>query len=101
MVIVQYPDEIVITREGNSYRDDNGNWVTTPSEVITLMCRFVPNGAGKTIKLPDGTDYVFNYRIAFPYGTTNVRPQDIYQRGSEEGVIKRFEVGQLHSVAWV
>lgn len=100
-MVVQYPDEIVITRAGGSVQDENGNWVTTPSEEITIPCRFVPNGAGKSVALADGTNYVFTYRIAFPVGTENVKEQDVYTRGSETGIIKRFEIGQLHSVAWV
>lgn len=101
MVIEQYPDEIVITRAGESIQDENGNWITTESEVITLRCRFVPNGSGKSVSLMDGTNYIYHYQVAFPKGTTNVRQQDIYKRGDEEGVIKRFEPGQLHSIAWI
>lgn len=100
-MVVQYPDTIVIVREGSSVLDDNGNWVTTPGETITLKCRFVPNGSGKSVSLMDGTNYVFAYQVAFPKDTTNVKPQDIYKRGDEEGIIKRFEVGQLHSIAWI
>lgn len=101
MVIEQYPDTIVITRAGGSVQDENGNWITTESEVITLRCRFVPNGSGKSVSLMDGTNYIYHYQVAFPKGTTNVRQQDIYKRGDEEGVIKRFEPGQLHSIAWI
>lgn len=100
-MVVQYPDTIVIVREGGSVQDENGNWVTTPSETITLKCRFVPNLQVRTVALMDGTNYTYHYQVAFPKGTTNVRPQDIYKRGDEEGVIKRFEVGQLHSIAWI
>lgn len=101
MVIKQYPDTIVITRAGESVQDENGNWITTDGEVITLKCRFVPNLQARTIKTMDGQEFTYHYQVAFPRGTTNVRPRDIYTRGNEQGVIVRFEVGQLHSVAWI
>lgn len=101
MVIEQYPDTIVITREGESVMDNDGNWITSPSETITLKCRFVPNLQASKISLPDGVEFVYHYQIAFPKGTTNIRPQDVYARGDEKGIIQRFEIGQLHSVAWV
>lgn len=101
MVIEQYPDTIVITRNGSSVMDDNGNWITTPNEVIELQCRFVPNLQARKVATADGTDYTYHYQIAFPLGTTNVRPHDNYARGNETGIIMRFEVGQLHSIAWV
>lgn len=101
MVIEQYPDTIVITRAGESVQDENGNWITTESETITLKCRFVPNSRGRVVKTQDGQDFVYNYQVAFPMGTTNVKPRDVYTRGNEQGVIVRFEVGQLHSVAWI
>lgn len=101
MVVEQYPDEIVITRAGGSVQDENGNWITTESEVITLRCRFVPNLQSRTVKTADGQDFTYHYQIAFPKGTVNVRARDIYERGSEQGVIVRFEVGQLHSIAWI
>lgn len=100
-MVVQYPDTIVIVREGSSVLDENGNWITTDGETITLECRFVPNLQVRTVTLMDGTNYVYHYQVAFPKGTTNVKPQDIYKRGDEEGIIKRFEIGQLHSVAWI
>lgn len=100
-MVVQYPDTIVITREGSSVQDENGNWITTDGETITLKCRFVPNLQVRTVTLMDGTNYTYHYQVAFPKGTTNVKPQDIYKRGDEEGIIKRFEVGQLHSIAWI
>lgn len=100
-MVVQYPDTIVITREGSSVQDENGNWITTDGETITLKCRFVPNLQVRTVTLMDGTNYVYHYQVAFPKGTTNVKPQDVYKRADEEGIIKRFEIGQLHSVAWI
>lgn len=100
-MVVQYPDTIVITREGGSVQDENGNWITTDGETLEFECRFVPNGSGKSVSLMDGTNYTYHYQVAFPKGTTNVKPQDIYKRGDEEGIIKRFEIGQLHSIAWI
>lgn len=100
-MVIQYPDTIVITREGSSSLDGNGNWITTPSETITLKCRFVPNRQSQSIALADGTNYTYHYQVAFPLGTTNVRPHDNYERGNEKGIIQRFEIGQLHSVAWI
>ena len=100
-MVIQYPDTIVITREGSSEMDENGNWITTEGETITLKCRFVPNLQARTIKTMDGQDFSYHYQIAFPKGTVNVRARDNYARGNETGVIVRFEIGQLHSVAWV
>lgn len=102
-MVVQYPDTIVITREGSSVQDENGNWITTDGETITLECRFVPNGAGKSVSLMDGTNYVYHYQVAFPKGTDGILEQDefLYVETGEEGVIKRFKKGQLHSIAWI
>lgn len=100
-MVVQYPDTIVITREGSSSQNENGDWITTNGETITLKCRFVPNLQARSVALADGTNYVYHYQVAFPKGTTNVRPHDNYARGNEKGIIQRFEVGQLHSVAWI
>lgn len=100
-MVVQYPDTIVITRNGGSTQDADGNWIETQGETITLKCRFVPNGSGKQIKVADGSNFTYGYRIAFPFGTTNVREMDTFKRGDEVGTIMRFEIGQLHSVAWV
>lgn len=102
--LVQYPDTIRITREGSSVQDPNtGDWITTDGETLEFACRFVPNGSGKSIRLSDGTDYVYGYKIAFPFGTTDVRVRDNYERvGTDyKGNILQFEIGQLHSVAWV
>lgn len=105
-MVVQYPDKIIITRKsgGDSYQDKNLNWVINDViEIIELDCRFVPNGSGKQIKLADGSDYTYGYRIAFPIGTTNIQVMDDYERvgTSYKGIIQQFEIGQLHSVAWV
>lgn len=102
-MVIQYPDTIVITREGSSVMDDNGDWITTDGETLEFACRFVPNGSGKSIRLADGTDYVYGYKIAFPFGTNDIRVRDNYERlGTDyNGVILQFEIGQLHSVAWV
>lgn len=103
-MVVQYPDKIRITREGGSVQDpDTGDWITTDGETLEFECRFVPNGAGKNIRLADGTDYVYGYKIAFPFGTTDIRVKDNYERVGTDyaGVILQFEIGQLHSVAWV
>lgn len=101
--LVQYPDTIRITREGSSVMDDNGDWITNDGETLEFICRFVPNGSGKSIRLADGTDYVYGYKIAFPLGTTDIRVRDNYERvGTDyKGNILQFEIGQLHSVAWV
>lgn len=102
MVIEQYPDTIIITRSiGGSIQDEDGNWTTTPDEVLEFKCRFVPNGAGKAVTLQDGTNYTYSYKVAFPLGTTDIRVHDKYTRKGIDGTIKQFEVGQLHSVAWV
>lgn len=100
---IQYIDTIVITRNGGSVQDNDGNWIETQSETLEFKCRFIPNGSGKSVSLIDGTNYIFAYRIAFPIGTNGILPQDkfTYVQTGEEGVIKRFKKGQLHSVAWV
>lgn len=100
-MVIQYPDTIVITREGGSTQDADGNWITTEGETIILKCRFVPNRQSQTVKTADGQDFIYHYQIAFPVGTTNIKVRDTFTRNDISGIILQFEVGQLHSVAWV
>lgn len=93
--ITQYPDTITLKRV-TLEQDDNGNMQEETKE-ITHKCRFVPNSKGHVISTADGGNYVFSYRVAFPFGVTDVQVGDI----CEKGIITQFEVGQLHSVAWI
>lgn len=104
MVIpIQYPDTILIERFTQGYQDDEGNWIEGTATTKEYKCRFVPNSKGRIIATADGGNYAFNYQIALPFGTTDIKVGDTFKRAGTdlEGIIMQFEVGQLHSLAWV
>lgn len=100
---IQYPDTILIERFIQGYQDANGNWIEGTATTKEYKCRFVPNSKGRIIATADGGNYAFNYQIALPLGTTDIKVGDSFKRiGTDlEGTIMQFEIGQLHSVAWV
>lgn len=100
---IQYPDTILIERFTQGYQDNEGNWIEGVSITQEHKCRFVPNSKGRIIATADGGNYAFNYQIALPLSTTDIKVGDTFKRAGTdlEGIIMQFEVGQLHSLAWV
>lgn len=99
--VKQYPDTLYITRVTDGYQDAEGNWIDGFKEYLEFPCRFFPNTKGNIISTENGGNYYFRYQIALPKGTENIKVGDTYKRGDKEGVIAQFEIGQLHSLAWV
>lgn len=108
MVAPQYPDTIKLTIITESIYDPiTGNWSDPIEEVVIIPCRFVPSG-GKLLKLQDGSELAYNYKVAIPKGSiTNIPSLTNFIGFDELGVeIMRgqtimYHNGFYHSVLWV
>lgn len=99
-MVEQYPDEIKIVNIIGGGQDENGDFIPPTQTTEYLKCRFVPSG--QSIKaLFDGKEYVVSYKIAFPLGSKPLIIGQKVFRGDWELTVLNYEVGQLHSVAWV
>jgi len=110
-MIKQYPHYLfAIVAGGESVQDDEGNW--TDSETITEFisaCREETNGRGAEIQVAGGTFHIFTSLIQLPKDSpkievgTNIFVADD-ENGSDvriQGVVLKFDKGQLHNRLWV
>ena len=103
------PHTLVVHSDGGGHYDANGDWIPGGVTVSApVACRYEDNGAAKTIRLDDGTDFRYSYTVYLDNdpGTDYRKGQTVElvdERGESKG---RFEVlgfqrRQLHSVLWV
>jgi len=110
-MIKQYPHYLfAIVAGGESVQDDEGNWIDseTTTEFISA-CREETNGRGAEIQVAGGTFHQFTSLIQLPKDSpkievgTNIFVADD-ENGSDvriQGVVLKFDKGQLHNRLWV
>lgn len=110
MKVDQYPHFLFAVLGGESAQDDEGNWID--SETITEFisaCREETNGRGAEIQVAGGTFHRFTSLIQLPKGSKMVEVgTSIFvandQDGSDvriQGVVLKFDKGQLHNRLWI
>lgn len=106
----QYPHTLSYVTLGtpDEYDEETGTWIPgTPGETITISCRAIPNGSGKTLKGEDGQAVDYDFDIAFPEETeripTDLEVSIIDQHDVEliSGRLLRWHPGQLHNRGWI
>ena len=112
MVVVQYPHFLFVQElGGDSYQDDEGNWVTEePFWVFHSKCREETNGRASYINTRGGVHTMFSSLIQIPRGSNpipegrNVIISNVNSYTEEiriKGSILKFDYGQLHNRLWV
>lgn len=112
VAVKQYPHFLfVLVPGGDSYQDNEGNWVEVPdSWTFHSICREETNGRGTTIQGADGNALVFSSLVLLPRGVervangTQVRVCD---QKNENGPVRidkpvqGCDIGQLHGRIWL
>ncbi len=110
MALVDFrPHCLHLIRKGEGAYDGNGDWQEASDGLAACIpCRYEPNGAARTITLPDGNAYKYSYMVYL-----NVNPKleikygDIIELISQDGKnmgqyeVKGFHRGQLDMKVWV
>ena len=117
-MVKQYPHYLYYKQlSGDSYQDDDNNWVTPdPTWALHSMCREETNGAGRQINGIDGKAIVFSSSVYMPKDTVKI-PEGTeilvsgsdseYEVGKEQGPIRvkgtilKFDPNQLNCRLWV
>jgi hypothetical protein len=110
-MIKQYPHYLfAVNAGGDSVQDENGNW--SDSEAINVFisaCREETDGRGSEIQIAGGTFHRFTSLIQLPKGAQRVEVgTSIFVADNADGsgirvqgVVLKFDGGQLHSRLWV
>ena len=105
------PHKMRVVERGNGAYDDNGTW--HENEEIGhsdyIPCRYEPNGAARTVTLPDGTAYRYSYMVYLDVNPAfSVKYGDTIELTSQDGVVIAkeakvlgFHRGQLDMKIWV
>ena len=111
MKIIQYPHylfAVVCTQE--SVQDANGNWSDAQStNVFVSMCREETDGRGSEIQVAGGTFHRFTSLIQIPKGAQKVEVGTTVFVANDaggtdirvQGIVLKYDVGQLHNRLWV
>lgn len=106
----QYPHYLFAKETSESVKDDNGFWTSGEQKTVFLsMCREETDGRGSEIQTADGTYRKYSAIIQIPKGAliieegTSVFVSDNKDGSSVRinGVVLKFDKGQLHSRLWV
>jgi hypothetical protein len=111
MKIVQYPHYLfAVNAGGDSVQDENGNWSDAETTNIFIStCREETDGRGSEIQVAGGTFHRFTSLIQLPKGTQKVKVgSTIFVANNADGtdiriqgIVLKYDVGQLHSRLWV
>jgi len=115
MKIVQYPHYLfAVNAGGDSVQDENGNWSDAETTTIFLSaCREETDGRGSEIQVAGGTFHRFTSLIQLPKGkgvcNTPVQVGSTIFVANDadgtdiriQGVVLKYDVGQIHSRLWV
>ena len=109
MMVDFRPHTLRLMNAGGGSYDSARNWVETegtPSDPIP--CRYEPNGAARTINLPDGTAYRYSYVVYLDVDPSLViKYGDRIELTSQDGVVigvfmvYGFHRAQLDMKIWV
>jgi hypothetical protein len=111
MKIVQYPHYLfAVNAGGDSVQDENGNWSDAPAtNVFISKCREETDGRGSEIQIAGGTFHRFTSLIQLPKWATKVEVgTSVFVSNDSEGndirvqgIVLKYDVGQLHNRLWV
>jgi hypothetical protein len=111
MALKQYPHYLfAIVAGGESVQDENGNWSDSESTPTLLsVCREETNNRGTELQVAGGTFHVFASLIQLPKNATKVEVgTSIFVSDNADGtgvriqgVVLKFDDGQLHSRLWI
>jgi hypothetical protein len=111
MIIKQYPHYLFAVNAGSeSIQDENGNWGDSEvTNTFISMCREETDGRGSEVQVAGGTFHRFTSLVQLPKGVqrvevgTNVFVADNADGTGirVQGVVLKFDEGQLHSRLWV
>lgn len=103
------PHKLIAFSDSNGHYDSHGDWVEGSPQVSASMdCRYEDNGAARTIKLEDGSDYRYAYTVYIDNDPdidycVGQNVELIDERGKSKGKfsVLGFQRRQLHSILWV
>ena len=110
MKIVQYPHYLFAVNAGDSVQDENGNWSDAETTNIFIStCREETDGRGSEIQVAGGTFHRFTSLIQLPKGAKKVEVGSTVFVANQadgtdiriQGVVLKYDVGQLHSRLWI
>ena len=110
MKLVQYPHYLFAVNSGDSTQDGNGNWSDSETTNIFIsICREETDGRGSEIQVAGGTFHRFTSLIQLPKGAQKVEVGSTVFVANKadgtniriQGVVLKYDVGQLHSRLWV
>lgn len=102
------PHTLSVLRTSGGY-DSEGDFVPDEESVIlTVPCRYEPNGSARSIILQDGTAFVYSYTVYLDVDFTHdIHFGDIIELQDQNGTsigrfqVKGFHRGQLNEKIWV
>jgi hypothetical protein len=111
MRVQQYPHYLFsVNASGDSVQDENGNWSDAPAtNVFISKCREETDGKGTEIQVAGGTFHKVTSLVQLPEGTKKVEIGSTVfiannADGTEvriQGVVLKYDVGQLHNRLWL
>ena len=111
MKIVQYPHYLFAVNSGTeSTQDENGNWSDSETtNVFVSACREETDGRGSEIQVAGGTFHRFTSLVQLPKGAQKVEVgSTVFVANNADGtdiriqgVVLKYDAGQLHSRLWV
>lgn len=117
MRVQQYPHYLfAVNAGGDSVQDENGNWSDAETtNVLISTCREETDGRGSEIQVAGGTFHRFSSLVQLPKGAVGAENVPPVQVGSTvfvannadgtdiriQGVVLKYDVGQLHNRLWV
>jgi len=107
----QYPHYLfAVNAGGDSVQDGNGNWSDSePQNIFISACREETDGRGSEIQVAGGTFHRFSSMIQLPKGAPKVEVgSTVFVSNNADdtdiriqGVVLKYDVGQLHNRLWV
>lgn len=109
MLVSFRPHKLRIITKGEGYYDKKRDWIEGKREYSDYYpCRYEPNGAARTIALPDGQEYRYSYMIYLNIDGPMLQFGDTIELVSQDGTViggdfevKGFHRGQLDAKVWV
>jgi hypothetical protein len=109
-MVKQYPHYLFAILGGESVQDEDGNWSDSEKRIEMLsICREETDGRGSEIQIAGGTFHRFTSLVQLPKGSQKIEVgTSIFIADNAngwvvrvQGVVLKFDDGQLHSRLWV
>lgn len=104
------PHKLTLIIASGRYDTETGDYIEQgESDVLTVSCRYEPNGQARVLPLPDGSNYVYSYTIYLDIDRSReIRCGDRIKLYDENGnqvgrefEVKGFHRSQLHETIYV